>query len=124
MAHRIEFKRMVLGLPLSATDYEMVSVTAKLAELLRLNLVGMFVEDRSLINIANLPCVRELRALGGGWQPIEIGQFTTELEHAAATAHRLFSKIARNCNIETSFRAEKDQRRTSSALRRRPKTSS
>ncbi|HEY4723273.1 MAG TPA: hypothetical protein VII92_15570 [Anaerolineae bacterium] len=107
MAHRTEFKRMVLGLPLSVTDYEMVGVTAKLAELLRLTLVAMYVEDHRLIDIASLPCVRELRALGGGWQPIEVGQLTTELEHAAITAHRLFSDIARNCNVETSFRIER-----------------
>ena len=107
MAHHTEFKRMLLGLPQSAADYEMVGVTARLAELLQLNLVAMFVEDRSLIDIAGLPCVRELRALGGGWQPIEIGQLTAELEHAAATAHRLFADIARNCSVETSFRVEK-----------------
>jgi len=107
MAHRIEFKRMVLGLPLSVTDYEMVGVTVKLAELLRLNLVAMFVEDRGLIDMAGLPCVRELRAFGSGWQPIEIGQLTTELERASATAHRLFANIARNCSVETSFRVEK-----------------
>jgi hypothetical protein len=107
MAQCVEFKRMILGLPLSVPDYEMVGVTAKLAELLRLNLVAMFVEDRGLVDIAGLPCVRELRALGAGWQPIDIGQLTTELDRAAAAAHRLFANIARNCSAETSFRIEK-----------------
>ena len=107
MADHTEFKRMLLGLPQSAADYAMVGVTARLAELLRLNLVAMFVEDRSLVDIAGLPCVRELRALGGSWQPIEIGQLAAELEHSAATARRLFADIARHCSVETSFRIEK-----------------
>jgi hypothetical protein len=72
-----------------------------------LNLVAMFVEDRSLVDIAGLPCVRELRALGGSWQPIEIGQLAAELEHSAATARRLFADIAQGCSVETSFRVEK-----------------
>jgi hypothetical protein len=107
MAHHTAFKRMILGLPPNAADYQMVRLTAKLAELLQLNLVGMFAEDRSLIDMAGLPCVRELRALGGGWQPIEIGKLTSELEQAATTAHRLFTDIARHCGVETSFRIEK-----------------
>jgi len=103
----IEFKRMVLGLPQSASDYPMVGMIAKLAELLHLNLVGMFMDDRSLIQIAGLPCVRELRPLGTGWQPIDINTLAADLERGAATAQRLFTEAVRNCSVETSFRAEK-----------------
>jgi hypothetical protein len=102
-----EFKRMILGMPQSAGDYPAVVVIAKLAELFHLNLVAMFMDDRSLMHIAALPCVRELRPLTSGWQPIDINRLATELERGAATAQRLFAAAVQNCRIETSFRIEK-----------------
>src|SRR3974390_294285 len=87
---RAEFSRMVLGLPQSRADYAGVRATAELAELLGLNLVATFVEDASLVEMASLPGMRELRPLGGGWRPIELSQLTRELERAAQAAQRLF----------------------------------
>jgi hypothetical protein len=107
MQGRTEFKRMVLGLPQSASDYPMVGMIAKLAELLHLSLVGMFMDDRSLMHIAGLSCVRELRSVSAGWQPIDIDTLATELDRGAATAHRLFTEAVQSCSVETSFRVEK-----------------
>ena len=100
---RVEFKRMVLGLPQSPRDYPAVAATAQLAGLLRLDLLATFVEDATLIDVAGLPCVRELRALEGGWRPMDISQLARELEHAAATARRLFAEAMRTCSIEAEF---------------------
>ena len=59
------------GLPQSAGDYAAVAVTAQLADLMGASVVATFVQDPDLVEMAALPCVRELRSLGGGWQPIE-----------------------------------------------------
>jgi len=98
-----EFKRMVVRLPQSSGDFAAVGATAQLAELLGLHLMAAFIEDISLSEVAGLPCVRELRPLGGGWRPIDIGQLARELENAAEAARRDFEHLARSCRCETSF---------------------
>ena len=103
MTERGLFKRMVLGLPQSASDYAAVAAAAKLAELLGIGLAATFVEDATLLNIAGLSCVRELRPLGGGWRQISHDQLVREIEHAAETARRLFTEATQKCSVETSF---------------------
>jgi len=107
MARRSEFKRMILGLPHSAGDYPSVGATVRLAELLHTQLLGMFAEDRSLMDLAALPFARELRPLGGGWQTIDVNRLAAEFEGSSATARRLFGEVVRNCRVETSFRVER-----------------
>lgn len=102
-APRAEFKRMVLGLPQSGKDYAAVSATAKLAELLGLDLLATCIEDATLIEIAGLPFVRELRPLGAGWRPIEAAKMKQELDRAAQTTRRLFFESVRTQGIAVSF---------------------
>ena len=99
----IAFKRMVLGLPQSPGDYAAVTVTAKLAELLRIDLVAALVEDATLIDIAGMPGVRELRPLEGGWRPMVAAELAREIEHMAETARRLFAEAVRTCSIEANL---------------------
>lgn len=99
----IAFKRMVLRLPQSPGDYAAVTVTAKLAELLRIDLVAALVEDATLIDIAGMPGVRELRPLEGGWRPMVAEELAREIEHMAGTARRLFAEALRTCSIEANL---------------------
>lgn len=103
MERSVDFKRMVLGLPHSATDYASVAFTAQLAELLGLDIVGLFVEDENLTELAALPCVRELRSLGGGWHPIDAAQLVQGRVQAAADARRLFEGAAKALRVGTRF---------------------
>lgn len=103
MQRFVDFKRIVLGLPHSATDYGSVAFTAQLAELLGLDIVGLFVEDENLADLAALPCVRELRSLGGGWHPIDASQLTQGTGQAAAAARRLFEGAAKALQTGTRF---------------------
>ncbi len=98
-----EFKRMVVQLPHSAIDYAAVGVTAELAELLRLHLVAAFTQDVSLLDVARLPCVRELRPLGGGWHPIDAAELAQQFARAEYAARSQFGEIARRHGLETSF---------------------
>jgi hypothetical protein len=107
MLHPIAFKRMILGWPQSQADYPLVDATVKLAELLRLHLLATFADDRSLMHVAGLPFVRELRPLGAGWHSFDVGQLAAELERSSAIAHRLFDQVVRNCTVEASFRVER-----------------
>jgi len=68
---RVDFKRMLVRLPQNAGDYAAVGVMAQLADLMGASVVATFVQDAELVEMAALPCVRELRPFGGGWHPIE-----------------------------------------------------
>ena len=107
ITQRAEFKRMVLGLPQSGKDFAAVSATAKLAELLGLDLLATCIEDSTLIDVAGLPFVRELRPFGNGWRPIEAAMMKQELERAAETTRRLFAEAVRPQGIAVSFRHER-----------------
>jgi hypothetical protein len=103
MERSVDYKRMVLGLPRSAGDYASVAFTARLAALLGLDLVGLFVEDEDLAHIAALPCVRELRSPDEGWQAIDAGQLARWTEQAAAEARRRFEDAARSLRLATQI---------------------
>lgn len=100
---QVAFKRMVLGLPQNPGDYAAVAATVKLAELLNVNLLAALVEDATLIDIAGLPGVRELRPLEGGWRPMVAADLAREIEHAAGTARRLFAEAVQACRVETNL---------------------
>jgi hypothetical protein len=102
------FKRLVLGLEPSAPGRTM-RLAVELAELLHLELLGLFLEDPSLRNLAAIPFVREFRLLGGDWRPIELERLTDELELAVRSAERLFADAAKDlttrCQFEVSHEA-------------------
>jgi hypothetical protein len=94
-------------LPHSATDYASVAFAAQLAELLGLDIVGLFVEDENLTDLAALPCVRELRSLGGGWHPIDAAQLVQGRGQAAADARRRFDEAAKALRVGARFNLAK-----------------
>ena len=96
------FKRLVLGLELSAPD-RAIRLAAKLAELLHLELLGLFVEDPSLRDLAAIPFVREFRLLGGGWRSIELDQLTHDLDIAIRNAERIFVEAAKDLTTQYQF---------------------
>jgi hypothetical protein len=100
---RVDFKRMLVRLPQSTHDYAAVGIAAQFAGLLGASVEATFVQDAELVDVAALPCVRELRPLGGGWHPLEGPQLVRQLDRAAATARRLFHDAVRAIRIEASF---------------------
>jgi hypothetical protein len=100
---------MVLGLPHSAKDYSSVEITAELAELLGLDLVGVFTEDQGLIDVALLPCVREFRLSGDGWHRLDVEQLARSSSQAAAEARRLFGDAAKVRQVAARFHFIKGQ---------------
>jgi hypothetical protein len=103
MEQPADFKRMVMQLPHSANDYASVAFTAELAGLLGLDLVGVFVEDESLADLAALPCVRELRLFGSGWHSLDATQLERVSSQAAVDARHLFAQAAKMLNVATRF---------------------
>jgi len=105
----VTFKRMVLGLPHSAIDYGSVTFAAELADLLGLDLIGIFAEDDRLMDLAVLPCVREFRLSGDGWHRLDAAQLERSSNQMAAEARRLFGDAVKALRIGTRFDLLKGQ---------------
>jgi hypothetical protein len=78
-------------------------LAVELAQLLNLELLGVFLEDTSLQNLASIPFAREFRLLGGGWHPIDVGQLSHELELAAQSAERMFAETVKHLRTQCRF---------------------
>jgi hypothetical protein len=96
------FKRLVLRLELGLPDHTM-QLAVELAELLHIELLGLFLEDPSLRHLAAIPFVRELRPLEGGWRPIDLYQLTHDIEVAVRNAERLFVEAAKDLSTRHQF---------------------
>ena len=88
------FKRLVLGLQPGAHDRTM-QLAVELADLLHLDLLGLFLEDTSLRDLASIPFSREFRSLGGGWHTIDLDQLSHDFELAARSIERKFVSAAK-----------------------------
>ena len=97
------FKRLVLGLQQTAADSSM-RLVAELASVLQLELLGLFLDDSSLRDLARFPFVREFRGPAVGWQPIDIERVSRDLEVAAGNLRRIFEQATRE--LETAARFE------------------
>jgi len=100
------FKRLVLGLQPSASGRSM-RLAVELAELLDLDLLGLFLEDPSLRDFAGFPFARELRLLGGGWHPIDVEQLSQELELAARSTEMVFTEAVKHLSVRWQFEVKR-----------------
>ena len=96
------FKRLVLGLQLNAADRTM-RLAVEVANLLQLELLGLFLEDTSLRDLAGVPFAREFRPLGGGWHPLDPERLLREFEIAADNAERMFVEAAKGLVARYQF---------------------
>jgi hypothetical protein len=96
------FRRLVLGLQPGAPDRSL-RFAVELAGLLRLELLGLFLDDSSLRDLARIPFAREFRGPLAGWQPIELERVSRDLEVMAASLKRMFEEAARELATEARF---------------------
>lgn len=96
------FKRLVIGLQPGASSASM-RFAVELAELMRLDLLGLLLEDGNLANLATIPFAREIRSLGGGWRPIDADQMARDFELAAGSMRRAFAEAAKGLATRQQF---------------------
>lgn len=96
------FKRLVLGLQPNAANRSM-RFAAELADMLQLELLGLFLDDSSLRDLAHFPFVREFRGPAGGWQPIDIERVSRDIEVAAGNLKRIFEQATQELEMAARF---------------------
>ncbi|MGZ3410975.1 MAG: hypothetical protein ACXU80_11530 [Xanthobacteraceae bacterium] len=101
--HHYTFKRLVLGFQSRIPERSSMRLAAELASLLDLELLGLFLEDSSLRDLAAIPFAREIRSLGGGWHRLDTEQLSHDLDLAARNAERTFSEVAKRLQIKCQF---------------------
>ena len=97
------FRRIVLGLEPGAHDRTM-QLAVELADLLHLDLLGLFLEDIGLRDLASMPFSREFRPLGGGWHAFDPDRLSHDIELAARSIERKFLNAAKR--LPTGYRFE------------------
>jgi hypothetical protein len=71
--------------------------------LLHLDLLGLFLEDTSLRDLASIPFSREFRSLGGGWHTIDLDRLSHDFELAARSIERKFVSAAKRVLTRYQF---------------------
>lgn len=92
----------MLGLQPGAHDRTM-QLAVELADLLHLELLGLFLEDSSLRDLASIPFSREFRPLGGGWHALDLDRLSHDLELAARSIERKFMDAAKRLPAGCQF---------------------
>jgi hypothetical protein len=96
------FKRLVLGLQPGAHNRTM-RLAVELADLLHLDLLGLFLEDTSLLHLAGIPFSREFRPLGDGWHTFDLDRLSDDFELAARSIERKFLGAAKRLPTRHQF---------------------
>ena len=97
------YRRAILGMGAGRIDRGVLGAAAEFARLLELEMLGIFVEDRSVFGLAALPFARELRLPGHDWRALEPQRVIDELRAAAERARQLFRQEVESKGVMSHF---------------------
>ena len=100
-------RRILILLDASAESLAATEATAELAAALRAELVGLFVEDAELLELAGYPLARVLDPLTGTLHPLDGLALDNRLRAQAMRARDTLLRTARARGVLCSFRVER-----------------
>jgi hypothetical protein len=100
---RIVRRRLVLEFSHGRADVQTMRAAAQFAAMLDLGLHGLFIEDTSMLALAELQFVREIRLPTYEWQTIDAERMQAELRHTAAEARRMLNEVAAAIGVPNAF---------------------
>jgi hypothetical protein len=101
MARHSQYRRVVVTVREGTAPA--LRLAAELAQLLELELEGVFVEDEALLTLAALPFARELRLPGHTWQALDPARMLEDFQQAAERARQLLADAAARLGIASGF---------------------
>jgi nucleotide-binding universal stress UspA family protein len=99
-----DYRRILVALDASRESQAALEAAARLAARLEAELLGLFVEDVDLLNLAALPFSREVPLLSRTSHILQPEQVERELKSRAAMARRALAEIAAAFHVDWSFR--------------------
>lgn len=97
------FKRLLLKLPLRFSDRAVIDTAATFAERLKLSLIAELIEGAELDWLAEIPGLRELRALSNEWHPIDRVRWREELVYSENCLRGIFESATSNRVLTATF---------------------
>lgn len=97
-------RRVLVALDASPSSLAVLEAAARLAETLRAELSGLFVEDENLLRIAELPFARAVESFSGTPRPLESRGLERGLRAEASRARRALEIVAERGLLRWSFR--------------------
>jgi nucleotide-binding universal stress UspA family protein len=99
-----DYRRILVALDASRESQAALEAAANLAARLEAELLGLFVEDVDLLNLAALPFSREMPLLSRTSRILQPEQIERDLKSRAAMARRALAEAAAAFHIDWSFR--------------------
>jgi len=99
-----DFRRILVALDASKESLAALETAAGLAARLEAELVGLFVEDTDLLNLAALPFAREASTLWQSGRVMDPERLERELRAKAAMARQALARAAEALSVQWSFR--------------------
>jgi hypothetical protein len=101
MARSTEYQRLILGLSANSRDYAAVGLMAEFADLIGVDLFGIFANDELMRSLVALPSAREFGR--SGWQPVDVSRTEQQASRAASEARRLFLETIKSYRAHAHF---------------------
>ena len=99
-----DIKRILVALDASAHSHAALEAAASMAARLDAELLGLFVQDLQLLQLAQLPFAREVGLTSAGRRPIDPRSMEVSLKAQAQKAKSAFEAAAQRHGLQCSFR--------------------
>jgi len=100
----LEFRRILVAMDSSKESMAALEAAAMLAVRLQAELMGLFIEDADLLNLAALPFSREAPLLSRAGRLLDPERLEQELKSKAAIARQALARRAESLHLQWSFR--------------------
>jgi len=97
-------ERLLVALDSSAGSFETLEIASALAARLDAELLGLFVEDTRLMQLAAIPCAREVRFASARAKPMRATTIDQHLKAQERAARRALAQAASSHRVTWSFR--------------------
>lgn len=102
-------QRILVALDASTHSLAALRAAADMAASLHAELVGLFVEDENLLNLAGLPFAHEVRTPSASSEPIDSDKMEQDLRLQASQARYALETAARRVKAKWSFKVVRGQ---------------
>jgi len=103
------FRRMIIGLCAGGASEEGLAAAAEIAQLMGIEIEGLFIEDEAVLGLSALPFLREIEAGSLASRPFDPARLESEMRLAAGARRQSLAAAARRTRTSFRFRSERGE---------------